>query len=193
MFAPQHNTCLICMTIWKPTWRLSWIRPINGTSSPLALVGYRKNGCSKFSATRVQHGFRWLFTILYPTRAHGTIVKWIPVSSIHRFPWSSISTPAAIIRIIPHALICRTSDHVSKLYKVTGFEGKSPSRKKTDVRTLKNYRYFWPQLVGNSLFLGVVLCTSENMRQESEFLCPMIIIWIIIFSLRPCCGYFLLS
>ena len=28
MFAPQHNTWLISMTISKPTWRLSWIMPI---------------------------------------------------------------------------------------------------------------------------------------------------------------------
>ena len=33
MFAPQHNTWLICMTIWKPTWRLSWIRPIREPNS----------------------------------------------------------------------------------------------------------------------------------------------------------------
>ena len=29
MFAPQHNTWLTCMTIWKQTWRPSWIRPID--------------------------------------------------------------------------------------------------------------------------------------------------------------------
>jgi len=41
VFASQHNTGIICMTIWKPTW-LSWIRPISSIIWDCWLLQHKK-------------------------------------------------------------------------------------------------------------------------------------------------------
>ena len=48
-------------------------KEFNKTMIPFALVGY-ETGYSQLGATRAP---RWLFTISYPTRAHGIIVNYL--------------------------------------------------------------------------------------------------------------------
>ena len=113
-------SAIISIEIW--TMLFDFFDPETVKSNLRGKVTFKKTKISaqtkryRFTSDEIKHVFlHYLMS---------EVIKKLPVCLIHGFSWSPWSAPAAIINIIKHAAIRRTSDHTSKLKKASSFNKK---------------------------------------------------------------------